>query len=382
MIFILLLGINQRLFADNPQLSQHSRISILTCGPGEDLYATFGHSAIRVYDPVNEIDWVYNYGTFDFNTPNFYMKFARGKLLYALSREYFENFMFTYQLENRWVQEQILNLNPSQKKSLFDFLENNLKPENRFYQYDFLFENCATKIPEVLKLVLADSLVFNSDHLTEPKTFRKLIQSRLNTNSWSSLGIDLALGSVIDRNALPLEFTFLPDYVWQQLENGKIGNTPAVVKSRTLLNLPENRTSGFWLFTPLFIFTMFFISVLAKTIVDLKRHAPGGLLDKSLFLITGLTGLIVIFLWFFTDHKSTTLNANILWAMPLNLIVIFLGFKSKPILPYLIFVLTLLLLCPAVWLLGYQEFSPVLLPIWGAMAMRYAYLIRYLRNLQ
>lgn len=384
-LFILTLmvlsGINQKAFSAIPELSEYARISVITCGPGEDLYATFGHSAFRIWDPVNDVDWVYNYGTFDFNTSNFYFKFARGKLLYALSKDYFENFMFTYQLENRWVKEQVLNLNSEQKVALFEFLENNLKPENRFYQYDFLFENCATKIPEVLGLVLGDSLVFDSQHIKEPKSFRQLIEDNLNTNSWSSFGINLALGSVIDRNALPLEFTFLPQYVWQQLEHSNIGKTPVVVNSRTLLNLPESRKQGFWLFSPLFIFSFLLLLIVVKTITDLKRNTPVGFLDYSIWAITGLTGLVVVFLWFFTDHKSTAQNANILWAMPLNLILVFTGIKLKTSMRYLVFVLGLLLLCPIVWILGYQEFSPVLLPIWGGLAMRYAYLIRYYRKL-
>jgi len=99
------------------QLSSHAQISVITCGPGTDLYATFGHSAFRVQDPANNLDVVYNYGTFDFNTPYFYLKFARGKLLYALSRERFEDFLYTYQLEHRWVREQILQLTDYQRST-------------------------------------------------------------------------------------------------------------------------------------------------------------------------------------------------------------------------------------------------------------------------
>ena len=111
-----------------PDLSPRAEFSLLTCGPGTDLYATFGHSAFRLRDPERGIDWVYNYGTFDFHTPNFYMKFARGKLPYALSRQSFDNFLYTYQLEHRWVHEQLLDLTPAESRPLLTFLERNNQP--------------------------------------------------------------------------------------------------------------------------------------------------------------------------------------------------------------------------------------------------------------
>ena len=155
------IGISQQI-----QLTDQAQISVLTCGTGDQLYSSFGHSAFRVQDPNHGIDIVYNYGTFDFDTPNFYLKFAGGKLLYSLSRQHFANFLYTYQLENRWVKEQLLDLKTDDKNKLFGFLEENYKPENRYYQYDFIYENCSTKIPEVLRGVLGNSLVFRDNHLS------------------------------------------------------------------------------------------------------------------------------------------------------------------------------------------------------------------------
>src|SRR5690606_28776993 len=173
------------------------------CGQGEDLYTTFGHSAFRVTDPGLGIDVVYNYGTFEFDPPMFYVDFARGKLLYSLSRAHFRDFLLEYEIQNRWVKEQILDLTPKQVNELFRFLETNYLPENRDYKYDFLFDNCATKIPAVLKNVFKEDLVFSEDYLSDHYTFRELIHQNLITNSWSSFGIDLALGSVIEIEATP-----------------------------------------------------------------------------------------------------------------------------------------------------------------------------------
>ena len=368
--------------AQQAALSPEAQISVITCGPGTDLYATFGHSAFRVWDPVQGIDWVYNYGTFDFNTPNFYLKFARGKLLYALSRQAFPNFLYTYQLEQRWVREQLLDLSPAEQEELFAFLEQNNRPENRYYHYDFLFENCATKIPEVLRRVLGDPLVFEPGHLKEPHTFRELIQQNLDRNTWSSLGIDLALGAVIDREARPKEYMFLPHYVRLQMDDSRLGSAPLVQRERVILELPELRPESYFTATPLFWLLLLLAFTVALTAIDFRHGWRSRWLDTFLFAGTGLAGLFMFFLWFLTDHSSTAWNANLLWALPTNAIMaVYLLRKPNPrvLTAYLKLALTLLGICPLLWALGVQGFSPVLVVLWLALSLRYAYLIRYLK---
>ena len=303
------------------QLSPNAQISVLTCGAGEELYSSFGHTALRVQDPSQKIDWVYNYGTFNFNTPNFYMKFARGKLLYSLSVSKFTNFLYSYQLENRWVKEQLLELNTSQKNKLFHFLENNRKPENRDYKYDFLFDNCSTKIPNVLEEVLGDELVFEAIHLQEQTTFRTLIQQNLKANSWSSFGIDLALGSVIDRNAKSEEYMFLPNYVLQQLNSSNLESAPLVSRERDILDIEPFKGGFYFTTSPLFwlLILMFFTATI--TFIDHRNGTRSRWLDFFLFFLSGTTGIFIFFLWFLTDHSATANNFNILWAFPLNIAV-------------------------------------------------------------
>ncbi len=370
-------------YAQQAALGPQARISVITCGPGTDLYATFGHSAFRVWDPAQEIDWVYNYGTFDFNTPNFYLKFARGKLLYALSRQEFPNFLFTYQLENRWVREQLLELTPGQKQELFTFLEHNNRPENRYYHYDFLFENCATKIPEVLKGVLGNNLTFDYKHLKESYTFRDLIQQNLDRNTWSSLGIDLALGAVIDRKANPEAYMFLPHYVRLQLENSHLGSAPLVSRERVILDLPETEPPTYFTATPLFWLLLLLGFTIALTAIDFGYRWRSRWLDACLFMGTGLAGLFMLFLWFLTDHSATAWNANLLWALPTNAGLALYAFrKPRPqsLRRYLYIALGLLGLCPLLWLFSVQRFSPVIVVLWAALALRYAYLLRYLNR--
>ncbi|MDH3698049.1 MAG: DUF4105 domain-containing protein [Flavobacteriaceae bacterium] len=380
-LLLLSLCLGLQAYSRPVQLSAKAEISVLTCGPGDDLYATFGHSAIRVQDPNLGIDIVYNYGSFDFNTPNFYSKFAKGQLLYSLSRERFENFLYTYQLENRWVKEQILDLDTREKNALFQFLENNYKPENRKYKYDFLFDNCSTKIPYVISSVFGSKIGFTEDHLDETSTFRDLIQENLYRNSWSSLGIDLALGADIDRNAAVKEHMFLPNYVFKQFEHTEIDSKPLVKREREVLDASNGDNRKYFTTSPLFWLLLLFFFVATITFIDFRNLTRSRWLDVFLFLISGVIGLFIIFLWFFTDHTATANNANLLWALPTHLGLIYI-LGSKKTLPdwfhkYALVSLILMATLFLFWVFGIQKFSPVLLPLLFALLLRMAYLWRF-----
>lgn len=182
------------------KLSPETQVSLLTISPSGELYSTFGHSAIRISDPAQMIDQNYNYGTFNFNAPGFYMKFLRGYLNYQISsyNSYVE--MEYWNRENRLITEQVLNLSLSQKQKLFDFLQNNLKPENREYRYKFFTDNCSTRLRDVLQIACGDSLIF--DHRLNPdSTYRQWVDKYANKNhlEWADFGMDLALGTGSDQ---------------------------------------------------------------------------------------------------------------------------------------------------------------------------------------
>ena len=330
------------------------------------------------------INWVYKYCNFDFNTPNFYSKFTKGKLLYSLSVSKFSDFLFTYELENRWVKEQILNLNLEEQNALFQFLENNRKPENRDYKYDFLFDNCATKLPEVLKKVLGNSIEFNGEHLKNHYTFRDLIQQNLLTNSWSSFGIDLALGSVIDREASPEEYMFLPKYVMLQMNNTTQSQNPLVLRERTVLDYNDKRFGGNFGTTPLFWLLLLLLFTLSISYIDLRNATRSRWLDFFLFLITGSAGLLIFFLWFLTDHSSTANNFNILWAFPFNIAACYFLLRKDRIPKWMgKYILTLLVLMGItliLWIFEIQQFSPLIAVVFAILGHRYALLYRYFTN--
>ncbi len=370
-------------YSQEAQLSPLSKISLLTVGTGQDLAAKFGHSAIRLQDPTIGIDVVYGYGTYNFEDPNFYLNFTRGKLDYMITRSSFDQFERSYVFEKRWIKEQELKLDLEQRKNIIGFLETNLLPQNRLYKYDFLFENCATKIPEVFEKNLGDALQFDYAHLENQYTFRQLIHQNLSVNSWSNFGIDLALGSVIDRKATPYEHLFLPIYVYEQLKHTTLNGKPIVVKESILLDIPTQEDDSFFLLTPLFWLGLLLLIVLYLTYTDLKNNSRTKWVDVLLFSLTGIAGCIILFLWFLTDHDATKANYNVLWAFAPNLIIAFYLLKSKPIKwlrTYIIIVLSLLVISVILWGVKIQVFSMLMVFVLLALGIRYLFLLHHLKK--
>jgi hypothetical protein len=212
-----------------------------------------------------------------------------------------------------------------------------------------------------------------------------LIQENLYWNTWSSFGIDLALGSVIDRQALGGEFSFLPKYVEEQIENASLKGNPLTRRTRLILDIPIPKIKSFFTATPLFWMLMVLGMTLVITWIDHRNKTRSKVLDFLLFFATGTAGLVLVFLWFFTDHTATAWNANLLWAFPFNLIMAFGIFSraSGPLLntKYLVLLLVLLALSAGLWILGAQVFSPVLIPLWLALTLRYIFLINHKKTL-
>lgn len=308
------------------QLSPNAELSLLTVTPGNDLYSCFGHSALMISDTSNGIFQLYNYGTFDFDDPNFYTNFTRGKLKYMLSVEHPDGIMRMAQYENRAVIQQILNLTHGQKQRIYEYLENNALPENRFYKYDFFYDNCSSRLRDVLVYGCGDSLNFNLKPAAEEKSFRGLIDPYLEDKRWQDLGMDLGLGTPADKIATPYQYMFLPDYLMNGFSSATIkieGKEQKLVSlQRTVLeNKPDNAKTPFFL-KPWFTFWLLFMLVFAITYKQHKKQKPGFWLDAILFTIAGLFGLVLLFLWFLTDHGVTAKNMNLLWAMPLHLVFV------------------------------------------------------------
>lgn len=364
------------LIGQNLTLSNKAQVSVITVDQGKNLYDTFGHSAIRILDKENHLDRVYNYGTYDFNTPNFYTKFAQGKLLYEMSSYPFYYFVRNYQKENRTITEEVLDLSTLEKQHFYNFLENNAKPENKKYLYDFFYDNCATRIRDVTTNVLGkENLDFKDELLQQHKTYRDLIHQKLDMHPWGKFGIDLALGSVIDKEAKPKEYCFLPEYIQKNFVHAvRIkAEIPLVKKTRIIFQKREEQKQT-TIFKPFLVFTIIAFLVLLVTLKDFKRKKRTKIVDFLLLFITGILGLLIFLLWFATDHTATKGNFNVLWAFLPNLFVAFTIFKQKKWQQYyFMFLLFLLLILLILWIFKIQVFHFALLPILFMLFIRYSF---------
>jgi hypothetical protein len=306
------------------------KISLLTCGPGEELYSVFGHTAIRVKNKTFDI--IYNYGTFDFDDPDFYSNFVKGKLDYFVSAEEYIKFIYEYQVENRSVIEQDLNLTCAERERLFNALRMNAREENKFYKYQYLFDNCSTRPRDIIVKSFNDSVNFKNILPDPPPTFRHLIHEYLDRGNlyWSGFGIDLLLASRIDRKVSSMEAMFLPDYLMEGFDSATIKNHSVVAGKRVLLrSIPKQAESGSW-FTPLLFTIALLISGVALSFAK-KSWAVSAIniFDIAYFLILGLAGCFMLFMWLGTDHELCRDNYNILWALPTHLVMAFFVLREN-----------------------------------------------------
>ena len=300
------------------QLSEESSISLLTCSPGPELHAAFGHSALRVKDHYQGIDVVFNYGTFNFEAPNFYLKFLKGELDYFLSTSSFIQFANYYQYYGRGVIEQKLNLNSTQKQELLDALNEALLPENRFYRYEFLENNCATKIPEIISSATGLEIIC-TDQINEKTTYRKLINEYLDQHSWNRFGITLILGSALDRLITNTQKLFLPDYLYKKMGSARLGEELLIENEKNLVVRYFKSKNNSFFTSPHFVAILFLIFSFFR----IWPKASSPILDKLehlLFGVLSITGIFLVFMMFGTEHLATKNNFNILWINPLAIL--------------------------------------------------------------
>ena len=351
------------LLAGKATFAQNLRVSLLTCGPGEEMYSSFGHAGIRVTDTATGSDVVYNYGTFNGFEENFEIKFMRGKLLYYLAEESFVDFIGTYVREGRWVKEQQLLLSQSQLQAIVDRLRTNLLPRNSAYKYDFLYENCATRIRDLLPKSLGSDYKMGLAPHPQYTTFRQSIDDYLRFNPWTRLGIDLLLGRPVDKKADGKTMQYLPDFLSTGVGASTFGGKPVAAPSVELLpqtvvmELPKVNV-------PMLLgIALLFLNAICWTVPKLRMVAMAFL--RIALFVSGLLGCLMLFMWFATDHEACRQNWNVLWAIPLNLAV---AYSSKSFLVRyapLAGILTILALL--VHFTGFQSLP--LLEIWPVLAL-------------
>ncbi len=373
-----LLFIFHFLFFTQPQAQAQTdscnlRISLLTCSPGEELYSIFGHSAIRVTDITNGTDIIYNYGTFDFNDPDFYIKFTRGKLLYFVSIDEFNNFVYQYQYEKRGIIEQTLNLSCTEKQQLSAALQLNAKEENKYYKYDFVYDNCTTRLRDIVAKNTTGSFITKNIRPHSGITFRNLIYEYLNKGGqyWSKLGIDILLGTPLDKKISNNETMFLPDYLLKGFDSTMVGQKKLVNEKKIILaeTIEINKNK---LLTPFIFFLFLFVLI---TILSFMKSKKNRLIlsffDFLFFFLCGVVGILIVFMWLGTEHITARNNFNLVWALPSHAVMsFFINKKKNWVKNYFAFTFWLIIALCLSWFFLPQQMNNALLPVMAILLVR------------
>lgn len=346
-------------------LAQPSQLDIrlITVSEGDQFYNIFGHSAVRVVDYRHERDLVFDFGLFDFSEPNFLMRFLLGDLKYAKGVSSFEQFMQSYDGAERAIVEEALSLSPEDKLTVYDQLLHEVKPENHTYQYDFIRDNCSTRIRDIV----LQSKGISMDKIYEPAglTYRENLFIYLAHRFWIKLGTDLLLGQRVDEAMSYGEAMFLPDGLSKHLKLISLASAPyqTILQPSKILKDRHSRERKSY-FPKL------------TWLIGLVIWAAGLWFDKSkrttnlLFATIGLTGLFLTFMWFGTSHYFTKINWNLAWANPLLLVLLFRNRLGKPF--YSILIWGLIVINGALllfWNLLPQAINPYFIPIFILMLL-------------
>ena len=301
-------------FSQSLPLSKDAKVSVLTCGLGNESYSLFGHTGIRVSDPGNNFDVVYNYGTFDFRTPNFVMKFAKGDLQYFATVHSFSDFLNEYTYEKRSILEQELLISPELKQQLFDKLNSVLASDERFYTYKFIDKNCTSMVVDVINNILKSNIIVKKEDTD--KTYRTILFPYFDGHFYDQLGTSIIFGTKVDQMGTRI---FLPFELKNSLEKTTFHNQPLAGKTKTLLEFKKETPKSWWNNIYTYLLILLFV-ILAKD----------KIVDKIYFLILSLIGIFFVIMGFYSFHQELAMNYNVLLFSPLLLLLILFSiFKNK-----------------------------------------------------
>ena len=313
------------------KLSSQAVVSIFTFGGGEELYSTFGHTAIRIKDVPNRLDVVYNYGTFDFRTENFYLKFVKGDLQYFVTATTYEDFIFEYQYTNREVIEQTIDLQQDNKQRLFDLLNTSLQSNDRFYTYKFIDRNCTTMVVDKINLILGEKTIQKTDDRT--LTYREVLYPYFENHFWYKLGINIIFGYKTDKKA---EKLFLPIEFLNSLDKAMVKENPLVTKKEMVVSSSQIKPSFSFLNSIYFVIVLLLILL----IINNKKIFFGYL------FLSGLLGIFLCLVGLYSQHEEVLWNYNALLFNPLYALLPFLKHKK------LVVVCSIMLLIYVVFMLN------------------------------
>ncbi|RWX02408.1 lipoprotein N-acyltransferase Lnb domain-containing protein [Flavobacterium cerinum] len=312
-LLLTLLSVSAKTFAQT-QLSDQANVSLLTCGPGDEMYSVFGHTAIRVYDPTTRFDVVYNFGSFDFDTPNFYGKFVKGDLQYFVTTSSFDDFVYTYVYYKRDVFEQVLNLTQTQKQNIANELNSIILSDKRFYTYQFIHRNCTTMVADIINNHIDPKI--SLENTNKGKTYREMLFDALHSHYYENLGISLVFGHKTDEVAQKL---FLPNGLMEGVNNTTTTMGPLAKSTISVNEASEESSSSAWN-------NIYTLSAVCLLLILFSKKE---LVQRSFLAIFGLLGIFFCFVAFYSSHPELKLNYNILLINPLFLLLLYFIFAKK-----------------------------------------------------
>ncbi|TRX26722.1 DUF4105 domain-containing protein [Flavobacterium franklandianum] len=312
-LFLFLIG-TLNSFGQAIVLSKDARTSVITCDTGNESYSLFGHTAIRITDSENNLDVVYNYGAFDFRTPNFVAKFAKGDLQYFAVANTFLDFMSQYTYEQRSVFEQELILPLAYKQKLFDNLTAVLSSNESYYTYKFIDKNCTSMVVDILNRTLGAQII--TKKLDTDKTYRSILFPYFDNFFYEKLGTSIIFGTKVDQYS---NHIFLPFELHKSLEQTQFNNNLLCKKSKILLEFKKQAPSSWWNNIYTYLVFLGLILVLNKKYIDIFY-----------LLVMGLLGIFFATVGFYSYHQELANNYNVLLFNPTLLVLLyFLLVKNK-----------------------------------------------------
>lgn len=359
-----------------------AEVSLLTCAAGQEIYSLFGHTALRYKDPSRNLDMVFNYGMFSFNTPHFVLRFALGKTDYMLGVTDFQRFVAEYHFTEREVWQQTLQLTSVEKKRLWGALVENYLPENRMYRYNFFYDNCATRPRDQIESCLNGTIHYNekADSAATHLTWRDLLHQYTADHPWSRFGIDLCIGAAADRPISFREQMFIPFYLQKDFREAIITDIsgeeyPLVKKETKIVSCPTPKSSTSFPLSPLAATSILFLLTAGSTWYGIRHQKTLWGLDAMLFLGAGLAGSILAFLVFFSEHPAVSPNWLLAVLHPLHLFClpcVLIRIRKKKLSRYMIANLLVLTLFIALWPIIPQKIPIAVLPLALCLLLRSA----------
>lgn len=311
-LLLLLFFVAQNILAQGPSIDA-IQVSVLTVGVADASHSLYGHTAIRIKDDLRGIDQVYNYGMFDFSTPNFMLRFVKGDMQYFAAAYPYNDFEYNYRYENRSIYEQVINLSAKKKLALIAALEASTTADDKYYTYKFIDRNCTTKVIDIINETLLKEVIYKQN--VTDLTYREVLYPYAENHFFQKLGINIIFGAKVDEQATKL---FLPFDLKNNLDSTGYKDKAFVVENKTLFEANRIPVKVWWDS----IFTLIFFLIL---LVVLNKKA----VTNTYFIITAIIGIFFSVVGLYSFHKEIWWNYNILLFNPLYLLVVYFGWKKK-----------------------------------------------------